>query len=168
MRARQADEWIVHSRKTSQPWVIIPFLVAIGVLVVLAYQRFMAFDTVTYELRVCQSPLTAETSWSEVEAAGCEPMTDTGASVVLYEGTSRHDPATAEGGVFSFDAFPINASSHAVEISGVPPASSVLIAEPTNERIRRAMSGDASGTSWSGFVGDRGPTEYWLLLTPAG
>lgn len=121
MQTRQPDQRIADDTKPRRPWVIIPFVVAIGVLAVLVYQRFIAFDALTYALRACQSPLTAEASWSEVEAAGCEPLTGEGASVVLYEGTSRYDAVTAEDGVFAFDAFPIDATSHAVEISEVPP-----------------------------------------------
>ncbi|MCA1780946.1 MAG: hypothetical protein ABR500_14075 [Dermatophilaceae bacterium] len=163
---RNHDEWIVHGRKPGQPWLIVVFFVAIGVLVVLAYQRFMAFDTVTYELRACQSPLTVESTWSEVEAAGCEPTEPGEVQVVLYEGTSRHEPATVDRAVFSFDRFPVNSTLHSVEIDGTPPTGAVLIAEPTNETIRQSMSGNVQGTTWSGFVGDRGPTQYWLLMTP--
>lgn len=164
-RSRDTSEWIVYGRKQSQPWLIVVFVVAVGVLVVLAYQRFMAFDTVTYELRACRGSLTADSSWSQVESADCRPGSFGDVEVVVYEGTSRHEPAAVDGAAYSFDGFPLNSTAHSVEIDGLPSADGVLIAEPTTERIRRAMSGNAAGTAWSGFVGDRGPTLYWLLVT---
>lgn len=58
MQTRQPDQRIADDTKPRRPWVIIPFVVAIGVLAVLVYQRFIAFDALTYALRACQSPLT--------------------------------------------------------------------------------------------------------------
>ena len=46
------------------------------------------------------------------------------------------------------------------------PARSVVLAEPTNERVRRELSGDASDRRWTANVGARGPGSYWVLVTP--
>lgn len=167
-KTRDASEWIVNGRQASRPWVIVPIVAAIAVLVVVTYQRFMAFDTVTYELRSCATPIDAQSSWSDVEAADCTPVLDDTVAVVVYEGTSRHEPSSVADARYSFGDFPVNTPAHSVEITGTPPMGTVLIAEPTNERIRRQMSGNADGTAWTGFVGARGPTEYWLLMSPPG
>jgi hypothetical protein len=164
--SRDTSEWIVHGRKQSQPWVVVVFVIVIAALVVVGYQRFMAFETIRYELRTCERSVVADASWAAVEASGCRPLGAVTGEVVVYEGTSRHDPDSIDGATFVFDRFPVNSTAHSVELTGIEPAESVLIAEPTNERIRRAMSGNASGTTWTGFIGDRGPTEYWLLVTP--
>ena len=165
-QTRDASEWIVNGRQRSRPWVIVVIVAVIAALVVLAYQRFMAFETVSYELRACTTPVDAQSSWSDIEAADCAPVSDDSVSVVLYEGTSRHEPSAVRGGQYSFGDFPVNTSAHSVEITGTDSMRTVLIAEPNEERIRREMSGNADGTAWTGFVGARGPTEYWLLMSP--
>ena len=167
-RARDSSEWIVNGRARSRPWVIVVIVAAIAVLIVVAYQRLMAFDTVTYELRACATPVTAQSSWADIEAAGCEPLSDDSVSVTVYEGTSRHEASSVSGARHSFGDFPVNTTAHSVEIAGTRPMGTVLIAEPTNEQIRREMAGNADGTTWTGFVGARGPTEYWLLMSPQG
>lgn len=167
-KTRDTSEWIVNGRQRSRPWVIVLIVAVIAVLVVAAYQRFMAFETVTYELRACAAPVDAGSSWSDVEAADCTPLVDESVSVVVFEGTSRHEPSSVSGARYAFGDFPVNTPAHSVEITGTQPMGTVLIAEPANERIRREMTGNADRTSWTGFVGSRGPTEYWLLMSPAG
>lgn len=163
---RAREEWIVHGRKPGSPWVIPIVLILMAVLVVMAYQRFMAFEAVTYELRQCQAPLTADSTWEQVQAARCEPV-DAGSTVFsIYEGSSRHQPDLVEGSEFIFDSFPINSVEHSTDLVLPEAAESVVIVEPTNERVRRSMRGDAAGTHWTGYTGDRGPTHYWLLVTP--
>lgn len=165
-QTRDTSQWIVNGRQRSRPWVIVVIVAAIAVLVVVAYQRFMAFETVTYEVRACSGHVDAQSSWSEIQAANCQPVSDDSVSVILYEGTSRHEPSSVVDGRYSFGDFPVNTPAHSVAITGTEPMRTVLIAEPTTERIRREMSGDAGGTAWTGFVGARGPTEYWLLMSP--
>jgi hypothetical protein len=167
-KTRDTSEWIVNGRTRSRPWVIVLIVAAIAAVVVLAYQRFMAFDTVTYELRACATPVSPQSSWSDIEAAGCEPVSDDSVSVVVYEGTSRHEPSSVAGARYSFGDFPVNTTAHSVEVNGTDPMGTVLIVEPTNERIRREMAGNADGTAWTGFVGARGPTEYRILMSPEG
>lgn len=165
-RSRDQKEWIVHGRKHGQPWVIPVVLILMGVLVVMTYQRFMAFDSVTYELRQCQTPLTAESTWAQVQAANCEPLDTAGATFAIYEGASRHDPDVTEAHEFLFDSFPINSVEHSVDLRIPVAAASVVVGEPDNEQVRRALSPDAAGKHWTGYTGDRGPTHYWLLVTP--
>ena len=93
---------------------------------------------------------------------------DASVSVAVYEGTSRHEPSSVDGARYAFSDFPVNTPAHSVEISGTPALGTVLIADPAGRQVRREMAGSASGTEWTGFVGSRGPTEYWLLLSPGG
>ena len=165
---RTKDGWIVHGQQRNSGWTLLLIAVLIGVLVVLAYQRFMNFDTITYELRQCDAPLTAESTWSEVEDAGCEPMDAAESSFVIYEEASRHNPDSVEGSAFVFESFPVNSILHVAELTLAESAESVVVAEPANEQMRVALRRNtADGKVWSGYVGDRGPTEYWILVTPA-
>jgi len=165
--ATDKSDWIVHGRKPGNPWVIPIGIILMGILIVMIYQRFMAFDAVTYELRQCQTPLTAESTWEQVRAADCEPLDAAGTQFVIYEGASRHDPDAVDGNKFLFDSFPINSVEHSVEMEFPFAAESVVIVEPENERVRRALSSVSSdGTRWSGYTGQRGPTHYWILLSP--
>lgn len=164
---RTKDGWIVHGKHQNSLWVPVVIVIVIGVLVALAYQRFMAFDTVTYELRHCAEPLTAESTWEQVEAAGCEPADATGATFVLWEERSRHEPDSVAGSVFTFDSFPINSVAHSPQLTLPESAETVVVAEPTNEQLRRPMRRTSvDGLNWSGYTGARGPTEYWILVTP--
>lgn len=165
-KGRDHSEWIVHGQTKTNPWVMVAIVVGIAALVVLAYQRLMNFDTITYELRQCEQPLTEESSWAEVTAAGCEPISIDGVTLKVYEGRSEHVPDSTEDSTFIFDSYPVNSIEHVLEIDGTPPGDALLLGDPQGEEIRRAMSSDAGGRDWSTYVGARGPTEYWLLLTP--
>lgn len=167
-KERDRSTWIVHGQDRNSPWIMLAIVVLIVVAVVLAYMRFMGFGTVTYEVRECRSPLTAESTWAQIEAADCRAIdvgTD-GATLVLYEGTSRTEAASVDGGTFTFEGFPINTPAHAFELRGVRPAGTGLLVDPKDQSVRREVRSNASGTNWNGFTGGRGPTHYWILLTP--
>ena len=165
-RTRDTSEWIVHGQHTRRPWVMFVIVALIVAAVVITYMRFKNFETITYELRSCASPLTAESSWEEVEAAGCEPIDATGVTMTLFEEKSRHEPDLVEGGAFTFESFPINTPAQSFEILGTPPSGAGFLVDPGGDIIRRQISSNAAGTDWSGFTGDRGPTQYWVLFTP--
>lgn len=165
--SRTKDGWIVHGKHQNSLWVPVVIAALIGVCVFIYYQGFMRFETVTYELRECSAPLTAESTWAEVEAADCQPVDAAGATFVLYEERSRHEPDTVTGSVFTFESFPLNTAAHSPELTLAEPAESVVVAEPDNEQLRRPMRRISSdGLQWSGYTGSRGPTEYWILVTP--
>lgn len=165
--SRTKDGWIVHGKHQNSLWVPVVIAAVIGVLVFLSYQRFMAFDTVTYELRYCSEPLTAESTWAEVEAAQCEPVDAAGTTFVLFEESSQHEPDTVTGSVFTFEDFPINSVAHVPRLVLTEGAETVVVAEPTNEQLRRPMRRyDVDGLNWGGYTGARGPSEYWILVTP--
>lgn len=46
-------------------------------------------------------------------------------------------------------------------------ADHVIVVEPDNEQVTRALLRDASGQDWEGYIDTRGETTYWLLLTPS-
>lgn len=166
-RTREKSEWIVQGHHRDSPWVMLVIIALIGAAVVIAYVRFMAFKDVTYELRSCQQPLAADSTWEQIEAAGCEPVDElSGAHLVLYEEKSRHEPDLVEGARFTFERFPVNSVAHAVEITGTSPHGVGLLVDPEGRQIRRELSSNADGTQWSGYTGDRGPTTYWVLFTP--
>ena len=164
---RTKDGWIVHGTYQNRLWVPVVIAAVIGVLVFGYYQRFMAFDTVSYELRHCSEPLTADSTWQEVEAAECEPVDAAGTTFVLFEERSQHDPSAVTGSVFTFEDFPVNSVAHSPQLILTEPAETVVVAEPTNEQLRRPMRRTSvDGLRWSGYTGARGPTEYWILVTP--
>lgn len=167
-KERDRTQWIVHGQHRNNPWIMFVIVALIVAAVVIAYLRIMAFRTVTYEVRQCQSPLTAESTWAEIEAAECRSIDAVaeGATLVLFEGSSRKEAESVLGGSFTFEGFPINTPAHSFELHGVQPADTGLLVDPKGQSIRREMRSDASGTTWSGFTGGRGPTEYWILLTP--
>lgn len=159
-------EWIVHGHQPRRPWVMLVIVGLIIAAVVIAYLRFMNFQTVTYELRACTAPLTVDSTWSQIEAAGCEPIDASDVTMVVFEERSRHDPDQIEGGAFSFEGFPMNNPAHSFEITGTPPHDAGFLVDPEGQQIRRQISSNAAGTDWSGYTGDRGPTTYWVLFTP--
>lgn len=172
-RARHEARWthehatVRGRRQGNRGWVLIIAFAAVALMATVAYLEFMRFETVRYELRQCAQPLTEESSWAEVEAAGCEPLPLTGqASLTRVEGSSHHEPDSIEGSAWIFEGVPVNSPAHAIELVSPVAAEQGIIAEPTNETVRSELSPDTSGLRWSGFIGSRGPQEYWLLLTP--
>lgn len=172
-RARHEARWthkdstVSGRRQGNRGWVIILGFLAIALAATVAYMEYMRFETVSYELRQCAEPLTEDSTWADVQAAACEPLSLTdGASLTLIEGSSRQQPDSAQGSTWVIDGVAVNSPAHAIEIVSPVVAESGVIAEPTNQVVRSTLSKDASGTRWTGFIGSRGPTEYWLLLTP--
>lgn len=149
-------------------WALAVGFAVIVVATTLAFDRYMNFQDVTFELRHCDSALTEESTWQEVQAAACDPATIDGDVLTMWhEGSQSSADATAASS-WTFEDVPINTVVNAMEITTAAPAESVVLAEPDNERIRRALTSDAEGTRWSGSIRDRGPTTYWVLVTPAG
>ena len=158
--------WIVHGTHKNSPWAILVILALIAAVVVLAYQRFMAFDTITYQVRQCAQPLTAESTWADIEAAGCRVGSTAGMEFRVYEGRSEHVPDSVTDDTFIFDRYPVNSVFHTADLTTTEPGQSALIVDPGNEEIRTVMNSDRSGKNWSAYVGREGPTDYWILLTP--
>lgn len=167
-KERDRSQWIVQGQHRNNPWIMLIIIALIVAAIVIAYLRIMAFRTVTYEVRQCAGPLTAESTWAQIETAGCESIDAAadGATLVLFEGSSPKEAESVQGGTFTFEGFPINTPAHSFELSGVQPAETGLLVDPEAQTVRREMSGNASGSTWTGFTGGRGPTEYWILLSP--
>lgn len=173
-RARHEARWThadatVRGTHRNRGWVMLLVgFAAVVTLATVAYLEFMRFETVSYELRQCDRPLSESSSWAEVEAAGCAPVTlSDAADLVVLEAATRSAPDRVDGSTWVFEEVPVNSPAHAVELVTPFAGRTAVIAEPTNRVLRDEMSSDASGTRWSGFIGSRGPTEYWLLVTPA-
>lgn len=158
--------WVVQDSHKNNPWAMVVIVVVIAVLVIVTYQRFMAFDTITYQVQACEQPLSDTSSWIDVEAAGCVPTSTAGMSFAIFEGGSRHQPDSVTDDSFVFDSYPVNSILHTTEFTSGEPAETIAIVDPVNEEIRTIMRGDRSGLDWSAYVGSRGPTEYWILITP--
>ena len=173
-RSRHEARWTspeasVKDRRGNQGWVmlVVGFAV-IAVISTLAFNRYMNFQDVTFELRRCQAPLSEEASWQDVQAAACDVAPIQGDELTMWhEGSQTPADATSES-AWTFEDVPINSVVNAMEINTSQPAESVLLVEPDNQRVRRALTSDSARTRWSGHIGDRGPTTYWVLVTPAG
>lgn len=175
-RARHEAMWthqestVKGSAQRNKPWVLILLVALIAGLAALGYTRFWNLQTVTYELRQCAQPLTAESSWADVQAAACEPVEQVdlrGTQLVVTNEGEQIQPATVEGSTFSFENIPIHSPAPGLRVDLDRPVSTIVIAEPDNEQIRREMNRlDSAGTSWSAHIGSRGPLHYWVLLTP--
>lgn len=174
-RARHEARW-THEEATVKGrgpgnrgwWTLALGFAVIAVVATLAFNRYMNFQDVTFELRHCQQPLTAESTWREVQAAACDPAPVGGDVLTMWhEGSQSSADATAESS-WTFEDVPVNTVVNAMEITTAAPARSVVLAEPDNEQIRRALTSDTARTRWSANIGDRGPTTYWVLVTPDG
>lgn len=149
-------------------WALALGFLVIAVVSTLAFNRYMNFQDVTFELRRCQGELTADSTWPEVQAAACDPAAIEGDTLTMWhEGSQSAADSTTESS-WTFEDVPVNTVVNAMEIVTRGPAASVVLAEPGNEQIRTALTSDAARTRWSGHIGDRGPTTYWVLVTPAG
>ena len=171
-RSRHEARWthetstVTGRKNKNRAWVLLVLAAVVIGLATLGYVRFMGFAPVSYELRECAEPLTEEASWAQVQAAACDPAADVGATVTLMRGSEAVAPDTVEDATLTWESWPVNSPEHAIEVDLDEPAQSVVIAEPDTERLRTALSPDASDTRWGGFIGGRGPTTYWVLITP--
>ena len=174
-RSRHEARW-TDARATAsgrlprnQWWVLPLLLVGIAVVMFVAWRIYNGVDTVTYEVRQCQQPLTEDSSWGEVQSAGCDPV-DAGEmpdSMLLMRGEEPVEPDRTEGAVLAWDGWAVNSPEHSVQLRLEDAAETIVVAEPTNQRVRTGLSGDAADVRWGGFIGGRGPTEYWVLITPS-
>lgn len=162
-----------RSRGNTGWWVLLVAVAVVIGLAVFGYARWWSFQTVEYQTMQCSAPLTEDSSWSEVQAAGCEPVDVEGlGQVVVYNQLDRSDmssqrePAAVEGAITRYDDVAVNSPAHYLELDLTSTAQTVVVAEPDNQTVRSAMSSDSSGTQWGTPIGSRGPTSYWLLVTP--
>ncbi|WP_131105835.1 hypothetical protein [Ornithinimicrobium sufpigmenti] len=171
-RARHEASWthaeatVKGSTQGNRPWVLILCVALIVGLATLGYSRFWNLQTVSYELRECAQPLTDESTWEQVQAAGCDPVDPGQTKLWVTNEGEQIEPATVEGSTFSFDMIPIHSPAPGLRVELDGAAQSIVIAEPENQKIRRQMNGDRAGTSWSANIGSRGPLHYWVLVTP--
>lgn len=150
-------------------WVMLALgFAVVAVVATVAFNRYMNFQDVTFELRRCQAPLTADSTWQEVQAAACDVAPLDGDVLTMWHEGSQSSADSTTGSTWTFEDVPVNTVTNAMELRTTTPAASVVLAEPENERIRRELSADLEQTRWSGHIGDRGPTTYWVLVTPAG
>lgn len=171
-RARHEAQWS-HQESTvkgkvqrNRPWVLVVLAAVIVVLAALGYTRFWNMQTVTYELRQCAQPLTAESTWAEVQAAACDPVAPGGSRLWVTSEGEQIQPAVVEESTFTFEMIPVASQAHGLRADLDSSASTVVIAEPENEQIRSQMNGDSAGQSWSVHIGSRGPLHYWVLVSP--
>lgn len=129
------------------------------------YVRFMGFEDISYEVSQCDQPLTEDSTWADVQTAGCSPADASTAEVELFHEGSYYVPDQVSGSTYTFEGWPVNSPSHSIGVQTSDSARSIVVVDPTNEQIRDELSGDAPGTGWTGFIGSRGPTTYWILIT---
>ncbi|WP_151525597.1 hypothetical protein [Serinicoccus kebangsaanensis] len=167
--ARWTDERSTASgRLPRNKWWTLPLLVALALVALYGgYRVYMGIDTVTYEVRECQQPLAEGASWAEVQAAACDAVPADSLTMALMRGEERVEPDEVAGPLLTWDAWAVNSPEHSVQLVVDEPAETIVIAEPDNERVRVSLTSDTSGTRWGGFIGGRGPTSYWVLITPA-
>lgn len=171
-RARHEGRW-THEEATvrgrtqvNRPWILILCVVLVVGLSALGYSRYNNFQTVSYELRECSQPLTAESTWEQVQQAGCRPVDPAGSQLVVFIEREIVQPGTVEGSTFSFDKIPLHSPAPGLRAELTRPARTVVVAEPENEQIRRQMRSDSTEQNWSANIGSRGPLHYWVLVTP--
>lgn len=171
-RARHEGRW-THEEATvrgrtqgNRPWILLLCVALIVGLSALGYSRYMNFQTVSYELRECSQPLSAESTWEQVQQAGCRPVDPVGTRLSAVVQQEALTPDAVEGSTFVFDEVAQHTQEHALRADLDRPARTVVVAEPEEQTIRRQMNGDRAGTTWTGHIGSRGPLYYWVLVTP--
>ena len=173
-RSRHEARWTHADAKATgrlprNAWWMLPLLAALCLVALYGgYRVYMGIATVTYEVRQCQEPLTEQSTWADVQAAACEPASADALTMALMRGEERVEPDGVSGSVLTWEAWAVNSPEHSVDLDLTEPAETVVIGEPEAQRVRVALTSDASDTRWGGFIGGRGPTSYWVLLTPAG
>lgn len=162
-----ADATVRGSVGRNRGWVMLAVGFALVAIVsTFAYNRLMNFQDVTFELRYCQAPLTGESTWSEVQAAACDPVAIDGQELSRWTEGHQTFADRAVGSSWTFSSVPVNTVVNAIELDLTEQARSVVVAEPSKEHVRVALTTDRAGTTWSGHIGDRAATTMWVLVTP--
>lgn len=162
-----ADESLVKGRvRRNKAWVLLLLVAAGATLIGTTWWKSMNFQSVTYQLRVCAEPLTKESSWAQVQQAACDPAPISGNRLTLWAGSDEQEPASSAESSWTFTEVPLNTALTAIQINLADAAQTVVLAEPDNKSLRRSLTGDAAGQKWTANVGSRGPTSYWILVTP--
>lgn len=163
-----SEESIVKGNKRRNAWWAIPLaLIASIAVIYYAYSRAVGLADVTYEVRQCQETLDADSTWEQVQAAACDPVSTEGMTMRLHDDKSSvMDANEVTEHTFVFEDVPVNTAATGMSLEIERPAASVVLAEPENETIRRELTSNAQKTLWSANVGGRGPTTYWVLITP--
>ena len=159
------DEARVKGRRRNRAWVLIGLFVTAVAIISLSWARYMNIQDVTYELRVCQQPLTTDASWSEVQAAACDPATTSGNWLTLWAAGDQQDASSVQAQSWIFESVPVNSSATSIQLDLAQPARTVVLAEPDSQTVRRDLTKDKQGLTWTANVGGRGPTTYWVLVT---
>lgn len=171
-RARHEARWTAEDAVVkgkvarNRLWVILVLFGLIAVISTWAFTRQLNFQDLQVQLQVCQEPLAEEATSADVEAAGCTPTDVTEERVRLWHQSSPRDPVSAEGPTWQFEDVPIDTVANAVQVDLPEPARSVVLFDHDGGTVRTALTSDAADTRWTGTVGTRGPTSYWLLVTP--
>lgn len=162
-----AEEAVVKGKVArNRFWVILLLFALIMALSAWAFGRRMNFQELEVQLRACAQPLEETATMAEVEAAGCEPTEVSTARLRLWHQSSPRDPVSAEGSVWRFQDVPIDTVANSVQLDLEQPARSVVMVDHDEGSVREQLTPDASDTRWTGVVGSRGSTSYWLLVTP--
>lgn len=172
-RARHEARWtaedaVVKGRVArNRFWVVLVLFALIVVVSSWAFATRMNFQDLQVQLQVCGEPLTEDATTADVEAAGCVPTDVTDEQLAMWHESARRDPVGTQGAVWQFEEVPINTVANAFQLDLAEPARSVVVLDHEAGTVRAALTPDAADTRWTGVVGSRGPTSYWLLVTPA-
>ena len=156
----------VKGRRRDKWWVLLALIVALVVVVTLTWNRMMGVGDVTFELRHCAQPLAKDSSWEEVQAAACDPAPIEGTTLNVLLGLDPQEPVSTTETTWTFENIAVNSPENGLAVRTDEPVQSVVLAEPESQQIRRALTSDASDQRWNANIGGRGPTSYWVLVTP--
>lgn len=156
----------VKGRWTNRWWVLPLCLVLVLVPATLLYRNYQGSTTATFEIYQCVQPLSAETTWEEIEGAGCEPADAADYEVRRRIAEARSEPDEVHEHSYVFKDYPSNSPGNAVELTAPVALESVVVVELEEQLVRRALSSDSRRQDWYGHLGGRGGHEYRLLVTP--
>lgn len=153
------------------PWgwlvlLIIPVLI-VGYFVA-EHNDYWSYADVSVTTLACDEPLRDNPTWDDMTEAGCAPAA-IGDQVRIFEGGNALSEPEKDGAEWAFPGLPTAFSTLSIEgmLSESFDRAFLVNADADPPEVGRELSSDASGTHFTGAIGQRGITNYYIVAAPA-
>lgn len=175
MKAWHEATWVdpdAPQRKRRLSWGWLWLLLIPAALIAFSVARFndyWQYDDWTVTTYACAEPLTAEATWSDMEAAGCAQTAIPGSDVTLIDGGRPTEATDSDEAVWTFGNVPSGFSTSGLNVQLREPAGRVFLvdASSTPPTVHREMTpSDVARTLFARNIGETEATSFYVVVAP--
>jgi hypothetical protein len=132
------------------------------------YYDYWQYSDMTVSTLECAEPLEGDPSWSDMAAAGCEPVPISGEVVILDGGRQADKDPETDGARWTFDGVPSAFSTLGINAMLDDPAGRVYLvnAEAEPPQTLGELNGDVGGLTFSGRLEQGDSRSFYLVVSP--